>query len=468
MERLYYQEMVLNLDKIVETKKIEDKTIYLFGHCNATEELADLFLERGIVVKAILDNNTAKHGNTYRSIPVVPPQDILEEPPEHTAVYIVARAYEAMNEQLRKIGYQGEIHKLVDYNSYAEYSLSEDTIRRKQERVRRGMLTKQRMEQKYPGYFKVLCPFSALGDICFTMSYLPHFLKKRKVENCIVGVIGSACAQAAELFCPDYGNLLEAENSGSIPISSASSVSYNAEWNHDSIQKMTRHDQPRLCIETFSQQDMDEMIQACLYTRDTSSFIAHQDRPYVVNLHKALYVKCIPLEQIYCCGVFGLPADTEPARPRRERFQEFSGLSQMKKGKSVIFSPYAKSVTALPKSFWQWIVCWFRSKGYQCFTNVAGEEQPLEGTMGISPKIAELQSAVEYAGTFIGIRSGICDVLKYAECRKIAFYPDYNYSDTKWKAIDMYALKGWKNIVIRDDWNERKEDIVHFAENMDL
>lgn len=416
MEQSHYKEMVSNFHKLLAAGLIQNKAIYLFGHCNATEELADLFLELGISVKAILDNNMAKHNSTYRSIPVVPPQTILDELPGHSAVYIAARAYEAMNKQLRDLGYQDEVIKLVDYNSYAEYSLSENTIKHMQVRVRRGIQIKQQLEQKYPDYFKILCPFSALGDVFLTMSYLPHFLKKRNVKNCIVGVIGNACAQTAELFCPVSEYLV-------VP-------------------------QPRLSIETFSQQEMDELIQACLYTQDTASFISHQDRPYVINLHKALYVKCIPLEQIYCCGVFGLPADTKPVKPRKERLQISSDLRHIKKGKSIIFSPYAKSITTLPKSFWERVVWQYRNKGYECFTNIAGDEPPLKGTIGISPKIAELQSVVEYAGTFVGIRSGLCDVIKYAQCKKTAFYPDYNYSDTRWKAIDMYALKGWKNIVI--------------------
>ncbi len=416
MDQSHYKEMLSNLEHLMDTDMVYDKTIYLFGHCNATEELADLLLKRGISVKAILDNNAAKHGVTYRGIPIIPPKKILKEPSDSTAVYIAARAYAAMEEQLRRFGFQGEIQKLVNYNSYAEYSLSEDTIRRRQERVGRGMSVRKQLEQKYPGYFKVLCPFSALGDVLFTMSYLPHFLKKRKIEKCVVGVVGKACAQAADLYAAKV-----------------------------------------ICIERYTQQDMDELIQACLYIRDGYSFIAHQDRPYVINLHQALSVKCIPLEQIYCCGVFGLPTDTRPIKPFSERLRQYPELQRVKQGKSVIISPYAKSVTALSEHFWNSIVRQYQDKGYQCFTNIVGEEKPLEGTLGISPAIAEIQSAVEHAGTFIGIRSGLCDVLRDACARKIVFYPDYNYCDTRWKAIDMYRIEGWENIVVKDDgqWERR-------------
>ena len=50
----------------------------------------------------------------------------------------------------------------------------------------------------------------------------------------------------------------------------------------------------------------------------------------------------------------------------------------------------------------------------------------------ICPDILEIQSLVELAGVFIGIRSGLCDVIREADCRKIALYPDYCYCDTKW------------------------------------
>lgn len=408
MDKAHYEEMVKAIDGLIAHYLLQDRKIYVFGHCNATEELADLLMKKNFTVKAILDNNTAKHGSSYRGIPITPPETILSEDATHTIVCIVARAYAAMNAQLRELGFSGNVVKLVNYNSYAEYSLSGDTMLRMWQRVERGIRLKEEMEQKYPGAFKVLCPFCALGDVFLTMSYLPYFAGKRWIDgkDIVYCVIGSACRQVVSLFGADKR------------------------------------------VECFSQKDMDELVQACLYTEDETSFIAHQDRPYMVNLHKALYLKCIPLEIIYRCGVFGLPIGTEPVKP--ENLQVYPGLEQIKKGNAVVFSPYAKSVTSLPKDVWSAIVSDYKAKGYQCFTNVAGEEKPLTGTTGISPTLSQVQSLVEWAGTFVGIRSGLCDVLKYAACDKTALFPDYHYCDTKWKAIDMYAIDGWRNLVVKD------------------
>ncbi|MXP75912.1 hypothetical protein GN277_11115 [Lachnospiraceae bacterium WCA-9-b2] len=63
-----------------------------------------------------------------------------------------------------------------------------------------------------------------------------------------------------------------------------------------------------------------------------------------------------------------------------------------------------------------------------------------------------MKSVVERAGTFIGIRSGMCDVIRTAKCRKIALYPDYNYCDTKWKGIDIYEISEFENIFIKSDF----------------
>ena len=408
MEQHYYQEMTDTLDQLIQDNAIQNKTIYLFGHCNATEELAVLLLSKGFPVTAILDNNAAKQGKNYRGIPIWPPQVILSSLPEKTLVCIVARAYAAMADQLRRLGYTGQVRKLVDYNTYAEYSLSQETIAQKRERVEQGKVLLKQLKEKHPGAFIFLCPFSALGDIYLTMSYAPYFLQKRKISRFAVAVIGTACAQVVRLF-------------GDFP------------------------------VEIFLQKDMDKTIQAALYTGDSDLFIPHQDRPYVVNLSKALYIKKIPLETIYCCGVFGLPPSTKPYSP--SFLQPYSKSEEIKSGSSVIFAPYAKSVTALKTEIWVQIVKKYQEKGYTCYTNVVGNEVPLPGTFPISPAIAEMQSAVERAGTFIGIRSGLCDVIREASCRKIALYPDYQYCDTKWKAIEMYWMDGWENIVVEEGFS---------------
>lgn len=274
MEAQYYREMVENCRKMEENIPLKQKKIFLFGHCNATEELADLLIERGYIPEAILDNSMEKRGKIYHDIPITAPESILSVRTEEAIVCIVTRFYESMYAQLRKLGFNDEVRKLVDYNSYAEYSLADETIERKSKRIEHGRFMIEELERKYPGYFRIFCPFSALGDLYFCMSYLPCFLKMHGKKKYAMCVAGNGSARVAELFddCP---------------------------------------------VEVVKQNDLDAAIQAELYRKDKNAFIAHQDRFYVVNLSKALYCRKIPLEKIYCCGVFGLPQRTEPVSPTR-------------------------------------------------------------------------------------------------------------------------------------------------------
>lgn len=400
MEKKLYDEMVENVDLIDKEIGLSVRSIFLFGHCNATLELIDLLQAKGFGTKAILDNSAQKQGLEYKGAIVVYPKQILEmageKPEANSIVLITSRFYASMLHQLRELGYEGPVQKVIDYNTYADYSLSEETIARMKAREEHGHDLLQELSQKYIGFFRVFCPFNALGDIYFMISYWEAFAKQKCIEKAVFCVPGRALVDVIHMF-GDY------------------------------------------TVEVYEQKELDAMIQSVIYRQDENSFIAHQDRPYVVNLSKALYIKKIPLETIYCCGVYGLPVGTVPDKPKKD-LPVYKDVDTIPEGRSVIFSPYAKSVTALDPKVWSDAVNYYTNAGYKCYTNVVGYEKPLDGTEAISPSLLEMRSVVERAGTFVGIRSGLCDILREAKAKKIALYPDYNYCDTKWKAIDIYWI----------------------------
>ena len=47
MDSEQYREMRENFQAAAEACSLRDRKIYLFGHCGATEELADLILNQG-------------------------------------------------------------------------------------------------------------------------------------------------------------------------------------------------------------------------------------------------------------------------------------------------------------------------------------------------------------------------------------------------------------------------------------
>ena len=404
MTSLEQREITNNLNNLIEQGLLNERRIYLFGHCNTTEHVADLIIDRGYTITGILDNNKQKYGLKYHNVKVMSPSVMSEEDSNQSIVLIAVRFYSAMKRQLREIGYDGEVLKLIEYESFSEYSLDENTIARRVERAERGRNHLLKMRDGEEDYLTVYCPFTSLGDVFYAMAYLPHYLRKQEYNGCKVLVLSTACANIVGMF--GFENI---------------------------------------CI--IPRVDMEEMISASLYYNMPNFIVAHNDKPYFVYLSKAVNVKKISFDKLYCSGVYNLPVDTKPCEPTF--IKKYSGQQVIVKGKTVILSPYANSVPRIDDSIWRKIVDKYNGMGYLCYTNVIGTEKELPGTKAISPKVDEMQDVVERAGHFIGIRSGLCDVIRFANCHKVSLYPDYFFKTTKWKAIDIFEIDGWDNIPVQ-------------------
>lgn len=102
-------------------------------------------------------------------------------------------------------------------------------------------------------------------------------------------------------------------------------------------------------------------------------------------------------------------------------------LFDMQKGRSVIISPYSKSLEPLPLEFWQRLVAELLGRGIKnIYTNCSvyenSWEKELPGTQRLSVPLDEICGLLDYAGIFIGSRSGLCDVVAATNCKKIIFY----------------------------------------------
>lgn len=378
--------------------------IYVFGHTEASIELIKIFQKDNIIVQGILDNNKSKCGTYDLGVEIISPCNLNVKESEDIIVCIVSRAYASMNSQLSSLGFKGKVLKLLDYNTFSEYSLSTDVLKAKWERMIRGKKTLDKVLSCYCNHFIVICPFNALGDVYYAMSFLDYYKKINGLGKIAIVVVGESCANVVALF-------------------------------------------NKYPVVTLTQFDMDEFVQAVMYAKLSETFIVHHDRPYSNYSIRLLKYKLIPFVDFYRIGIYGLSNNVLPAKPKY--LDVYDDLGSILKGKSVIVSPYAKSIINLPMDFWCKIIKKFIDEGYKVFSNLIGDEEPIDGTIGLKNiKIQELQSLVEYAGCFISLRSGLCDVLLNADCRKIAIYPDKLYSDTKWKVVDFFYLDGWENVVV--------------------
>lgn len=406
MDENHKLEMYHILAGKIASHAFDGKKVIVFGHCNATERMIDYLFEQGINPEIILDNNLAKQGLSYHNIPILSPNSIQRYSNQDSIVLIATRFFPEMSSQLIRLGYAGEIvqiGKFTSYNSFTEYSLSEETLEGRLTRIKKGVRILEKIRFQYLKHHLVICPNKAFGDVYWACAFLPAYCKKNNIsmKNVVIIVIGESCAQVAELF------------------------------------KMKN-------IVILSNSEMDGIVQTVVFTQEQNCIIAHQDLPYTDNIIKWINKHFLSFIDYYRFAIYGLDKSIAPILPHE--FVPFENREQIPKDKSVIMSPYAKSVVNLSTQYWEEIAADYNKQGFHVYTNTANSEQPIKGTVSINIPISQMPSAVEHAGTFVGIRSGICDVIYNANCRKVVVFPDCYYSTTPHKVAEFFALPNWEVI----------------------
>lgn len=116
----------------------------------------------------------------------------------------------------------------------------------------------------------------------------------------------------------------------------------------------------------------------------------------------------------------------------------------LKKGKSVVIFPYADALPMPGPLYWIRLVRHLKKKGYLVATYVPGDEQAIEGSIGITCKLSGLMSLVEYAGFFVSVRNGMTDIMSQANCRKMVLYPETGTGGGIHGTVkDFWSLKGF-------------------------
>ena len=93
-------------------------------------------------------------------------------------------------------------------------------------------------------------------------------------------------------------------------------------------------------------------------------------------------------------------------------------------GRTVIISPYAYCVKAVSPLFWILLAKDLEMRGYKVFVMLEPRVERNEFKLKeIFFSYEDSAAVLEYAGHFIGLRSGFCDIVSDAKCNKVILYP---------------------------------------------
>lgn len=156
----------------------------------------------------------------------------------------------------------------------------------------------------------------------------------------------------------------------------------------------------------------------------------------------------------YLCRGFNLPIDTKRIYPKFEdniqTIKEIFCQNNLKIGKTIVLAPYSTGLKGYspPNSFWTTIAEKLIESGYSVCTNCGKDEVAIKGTCPLFVPYKKIVPFLELAGGFVGIRSGLCDIIAGTKCKKIVVHL---YKAQYWPDGNSIAYTGLNNMGLCDD-----------------
>ncbi|AGF58313.1 hypothetical protein B0P06_003372 [Clostridium saccharoperbutylacetonicum] len=388
MNSKYIDELNKNLDKLIANDNFRNKYIVVFGANKPAEKTILHLKSKNIYVDAIIDNSKSKAGKKMLGITIYTPEELLTEFIENAVILIASQYYKEMKTQLERMKYIEEVN-IFRTIRYKNYTVDKEYFDEKVSDVIQGYDVYRKIIGKYGDEKTILiCPYRGIGDIYFISSYLNEYLIKNNVKEYVLVVVGNTCKRVAAMF--NIGN-----------------------------------------IEVLEQSESDNLVDLYRMIKNEVNFIKVLSHNYIHTdiLNKFESSNKLFWGELFKYGVLEIDENSTKTIPlvckRSEYVEELFAQNNLIRGKTVILSPYANTIVRLEDGVWEEIVEQLNQKGYKVCTNSVGaEEPPIEKSIPLEFPLEEAVSVIEYAGTFIGVRSGFCDLISNAKAKKIVLYPD--------------------------------------------
>ena len=243
----------------------------------------------------------------------------------------------------------------------------------------------------------LICPHKGTGDIYFIGLYLKEFLNINKIDNYVFLFRGKAEQKIGELFGIKKFKIINDKETQDL-------MNFKFFLGESNLDIYDLHHYP--------------------WTRQI------QDTGLLEGFNNITFDKMFRFPGM---GVGNEAKRVLPVFKNNEnKFKKIFKEKKLIPGKTFIIAPYASSMPKLPVTFWEKLVKELKKMGYTVATNSSGVKEPvIVGTESVFFEYNESVPFVEYAGGFIGLRSGLCDIISSARCKKIILYSYYD-PEVKW------------------------------------
>jgi len=429
------------LDVIIDKVHFSSHLVFAMGSDINVGYIQDYLKFCQLKIDAILDNNSMLQGKLINECRVFSPEKALKPFNDKAVILVFSPAYgNQIKLQLEQMGYQENKHIFVikdfrqNKNDFLNYINS-------MKAVKKGYNIYNNILKKYGENTHIFICRGATGDVYLNGLFLKEYAKKNNIDNYVLAGDAKALTKIAPLFGID--NLVEL---------------------------------------TYFESEQLQKVYMFLNFNNISDIFKWQYSLYF-NRSRIRMTEKFDFMDTYNYYIYkGLVDKSEWNSPRFKEMDsdlENSFLDKgIVKGKSIIIAPLAYSVNNLPVQFWDEVARALVQRGYKVFanTNPSNEINSFAYMESIFFTFAESVPLLEYAGNFLGLRSGLCDIVSFAKCKQVLLYPikpePLNYSvhrsDIEFSGLQVMKLKNENIIeiaspVIKDITNNSGTKISIFA-----
>jgi len=406
-----------------------NKKIAIIGSWDNAGEIKDILNHLGLTLTHIADNNPKKQGISRLGIISQSVESLVNEK-ELVILVINNYFWKDIQNQLGRLGFVKERDFYIVYGGEKfrlRSQIASDTLllpdvdwAECKDRAKNAFDSYTYLEEKYNGMPIWLMHQPSLGDLYIFSLFLPYAMGVRTISECecVLIVTKNSVKKLAVVLGYKYIELITFEEA-------------NRNWlllmrmmgEHLNVQNAVYHGLNNI-LESLASYSK-------LNFRDSFT-------KYVFHLRNEV-------DPIY------------PMFPKRKEYvlAQFKDYG-LKLGKTVVISPYAGHFIALiDEEHWKKLITALTEKGYSVCTNCgSSKELPLPGTKAPFIELQDCVEFVEMAGYFIGVRSGFCDLVCMANCKKIVIYE----TGAPASSIDYF---GFKSMGIGRNIIELINDCIH-------
>lgn len=382
---MYLKKVAFEIQKKIKelssNKKLDNKRIYLFGYNIYTEHINSCLCNEDYRLYGIIDNNKEKQGKMVFDILISDPESINWKTDD---IILIASMHENdMCKQIQRLTDKVEIIALVNMRECIHEWDNENRfwMTENYERETRKIYHGEKVYEKLKGSEQlIIVPAPSIGDaflggICFC----DH--KKMDLNNVKIIVVSKGVYKTTQLFGIKNVEIISKEDV-------------------DALLKFI----------LFCGLESKENIIICGWMDSLTSMAAYKKLSFV-NYYAKYVFKLSDNHPMFFPSIWDSRIE--------EAVLKKNGLVR---NKSVILAPYANSVHELPIQFWELLTKKLFDMGYFVFTNIVGNQKVIKGSKGLDIPINQLGNYLEYAGYFVSLRSGLCDVVGRSKCKQIIIF----------------------------------------------